>query len=985
MSESRKPGGTANIHEGKMRSKSHSWTEVITSTNDKHEYNITKKTSRRRRLHHQHRNMQGDDVDDTPSSLYSRRPRRFNLLSLLPLTTNPKTDINGQRTPIPFRIEIEMSAWLAWYYNSNQHNNTRTNILPHLQERFDACSRYNHQPMDFRFSMRDSKFSPLNAAAEFFHAYNSNNNNNNNNNAVSFVNDTNIYPEGSLLDDLQEILNVSTRPHAVIGSARSTVSSAVSYMTSAFMVPQISSSSTAAYLDNKDIHRFFARTITTNTGDAAAMALYLHFLNVTHVSILYINDEYGNDFHSDLLRELQSFNINTISQPYNDVSTEQSVKYLAASQIRYIIALLNPSSWTSVIRLADQYEIIGRPEYFWIFGESSLQFISSSFQIDRVSDGALARALHGSAVISVMEQPYEPFDIELLNFSQDELRRSMYINEHEEPEIFNNFTFSIPSRTVYQYFTYDAVTAMMLAACETPITDDEDYSSVSGLRIYEQLMRTEFQGVSGPVAFQPTTGTRKSEGLKYGVRNIQFPDHLTTDKFYKVSAGLAHIVSIMTNTTSLPALSSSSPPVDTVSPFFFASNTTTPPLSLPPLDHDLNLITPAVRIFGLLLSGAVMFVSLFWISWTLMHRTKDVVKASQPIFLCQICIGTFIIASAVIPMGMQEPTSRHGLDVACMATPWLISVGFVTTFSALFTKTWRLNRLFHSSRNFRRVVIRPKDVVLPFVILMIVNCSIMLAWTLHAPLIWERQQIANYDKYGRHVESVGWCVPSNTQNTTAIYLVLVVAINISVLVFANYQAYIARNIPSEFSESTYIAVAMGSLLEIFIIGIPLLFMSSSDPSISYLIRSILATVTSLSALFPIFLPKYIRRNINKRYHDAVVTATGFAPRSEGSVHMGFNSRTLSIAVDSEAKDDLDALGCGRGVSKIERNHDYFKEMETSFAKKTSRASFTTSSGRPTVQFVDNISNIPSCERSIRRYSMPVTPTEVGRQAFVEKF
>lgn len=942
---------------------------IRSAEHNNNEYNFTKIISRYWRLQHNQRNrrvVQEGNIDDEiiQRNQAGRRSRRFNLLSLLPLTTNPTTDINGQRTPIPFRIEIEMSAWLAWYYNSNQHNVTRSNILPHLQERFATCN------IDFRYTMRDSKFSPLSASMEFFNAYTGTSQS-----VVSQLNNTNIYPEGSLLDDLQEILNESTkeqrdglsRPQAVIGSARSAVSSAISYMTSAYMVPQISSSSTATYLNNKDVYRSFARTITTNAGDAAAMARYLYYLNVTHVSILYINDGYGNDFHSYLVKELQSFHIATLSEPYNDLSIEQSVKHLAESLTKYVIALLNPSNWKSVLRLADQYEIIGRPDYFWIFGESSLQFVSGSFQLDRNSELTLARALHGSAVISVVEQPYEPFDAALMNFSQDELRRSLYISRHEEPEIFNNYSFPTPSRNVYQYFTYDAVTAMMIAACETPITDEEDYSSISGHRIYEQLMRTEFQGVSGHVAFDPTTGTRRSEGLRYGVRNIQFPDNLINNNFYTVLAALTHIVTISANTTiSFP---SSLEHVEVVSPFFFASNTTIPPQSLPPLDHDLNLIPPAVRVFGTLLGGSVMLISLLWLTWTLMHRNKDVVKASQPIFLCQICIGTFIIASAVIPMGMQEPTSQHGLNIACMATPWLVSVGFVTTFSALFTKTWRLNKLFRSSRNFQRIVIRPKDVIIPFLVLMIANFAIMLAFTLHAPLVWERQLVANYDKYGRSVESVGWCVPSNTRNTT-IYLVFVVAINISVLLFANYQAYIARDLPSEFSESTFIAVAMGSLLEVFILGIPVLFVSSSDPSMSFLIRSILAAVTSLSALLPIFLPKYIRRSINKRYHDAVLASTGSAPRSNVSVHMGMNSRTLSLAVDSEARDELDALGSGRGVSKIERNHDYFKEMEASFVKKSSRASFT--NGGNTVQFAEHLSNLPSCERINRRYSMPLT-------------
>jgi hypothetical protein len=874
-----------------------------------------------------HRNTQQEDGDDFNSTTNTDRTRRFNFLSLLPLTTDPSTDVTGKRLPIEFRINVEISGWLAYYHYTNQSSNLN-NVAPDVHNRLASCD------IDFHYAMRDSKFSAVNAVREFLDSYDSSNDD-----VPSSFNNTAIYPEGSLLHDLQEILNQSkqqrdgiTRPHAVVGSGRSAVSSAISYMTSAFMIPQISSGSTAAYLDNKDIYTTFARTIPTNSGDAKAMALYLHHLNVTHVGNIFINDGYGNDYHLDLARELSSFNITVFPQPYDDLSIEQSVKQLAASQFKYIIALLNPSNWKTVIRLANKYQIIGRPDYFWIFEQ--LQFISASFQLDRVLEADLAQALHGSAVIAISELPYEPFDMALSYFTQNESLRSLYISQHDEPEIFNNYSFPAPSRSIYQYVTYDAVIAMMLAACEAPV--DQEYGNITGAKIYEQLLRTEFEGVSGYVAFDPHTGTRKSNGLIYGVRNIQFPDNLISEDAFHVLVTLTDIATLNGNNSSSTGL------IKTIAPLYFASNTTIPPLPLPLVDIYMNLIPKSIRAFCLSLCGFVMVISIWWILWTYMNREKDVVKASQPIFLCQICIGTFIIASAVIPMSLQEPISNNGLDIACMTTPWLISVGFVTTFSALFTKTWRLNKVFHNSRNLRRVVVRPRDVALPFIILMTINISVLLAWTFDAPLVWERKLVANYDTFGRNVESVGRCVMSDTK-FDVVYLSLIVVINLSVLLFANYQAYIARTLPTEFSESTYITIAMGSLLEVCILGIPLLFLSSSDPTIGFLIRSILATASSLSALLPIFLPKYFQRNINKRYHDAVVAKTGAAPMKSRIVVSGMGNRNLYD--DDVQENDQYATG----VTKIRRNQDYFKEKEASVRKeegsRTIRGLFTIQSSR----------------------------------------
>jgi hypothetical protein len=190
------------------------------------------------------------------------------------------------------------------------------------------------------------------------------------------------------------------------------------------------------------------------------------------------------------------------------------------------------------------------------------------------------------------------------------------------------------------------------------------------------------------------------------------------------------------------------------------------------------------------------------------------------------------------------------------------------------------------------------------------------------------------------------CVASNAIHS-AIYLSLLAIVNLSVLLFANYQAYLARDLPSEFSESTHITIAMGSLLEVFLLGIPLLFVASSDPTINYLIRSILVTVTCLSALLPIFLPKYFQHNVNRRYHEAVVATTGAAPvRSRITVSAASNLgqsipgnislETVRQASDNTINSNNNTLA--RGVSKIRRNQDYFKEQQTSVAQKSERNS-----------------------------------------------
>jgi Trk-type K+ transport system membrane component len=66
------------------------------------------------------------------------------------------------------------------------------------------------------------------------------------------------------------------------------------------------------------------------------------------------------------------------------------------------------------------------------------------------------------------------------------------------------------------------------------------------------------------------------------------------------------------------------------------------------------------------------------------------VRAAQPLFLALVSIGSIVTSSTILPMSMEETTvayGEHGLDMACMAAPWLYFLGMNIAFSALFAKT----------------------------------------------------------------------------------------------------------------------------------------------------------------------------------------------------------------------------------------------------------------------------------------------------------
>jgi len=265
---------------------------------------------------------------------------------------------------------------------------------------------------------------------------------------------------------------------------------------------------------------------------------------------------------------------------------------------------------------------------------------------------------------------------------------------------------------------------------------------------------------------------------------------------------------------------------------------------------------------GYALFSIVSLGSISLLYWTLMNRTSRPVQASQPFFMAMLCIGTVIMASAMIPLSIDDEHSKNNADIACMSIPWLLSIGFCTIFSALFAKTWRLVKIVESAARFRRVTVRVKDVLYPFFGLLMANIIILACWTFIDPLIFRRDVLQD-----AALTSVGRCISSPDAKGDAIpYLVSLAAVNGSMLILANWMAYRSRKVHLEFGESRYIAFIMFSILQAFLIGIPLLFAVIRDPVSYYIVILMLDFIICCSTLCFMFIPKILahRKQLSRK-------------------------------------------------------------------------------------------------------------------------
>jgi hypothetical protein len=100
-----------------------------------------------------------------------------------------------------------------------------------------------------------------------------------------------------------------------------------------------------------------------------------------------------------------------------------------------------------------------------------------------------------------------------------------------------------------------------------------------------------------------------------------------------------------------------------------------------------------------------------------------------------------LIGLSTVTSTFQEDIffNDYALSIICMINIWLLALGVAVTFAVLFCKTWRINKVILGSGGaFRKATIRPRDVLWPMAVLVSLNLVILVAWTIVAPLTWER-------------------------------------------------------------------------------------------------------------------------------------------------------------------------------------------------------------------------------------------------------
>ncbi len=529
--------------------------------------------------------------------------------------------------------------------------------------------------------------------------------------------DTKITPSVAV----DHIVNITSRhpgierlPCAFVGAYRSAVSIATSILTGLWKYPQVSGVSTSADLDDTDQYPLFGRTIPSDHGNAVPIIQYMNeVLGITHLAVLNLNDAFGNSYVKGLRMAVDQhapgIMIHQVPVDEDLVSIRSALRSVKVTQYRYIFAVFfTPKVHDAILMEAYEMGLAGTGNHQWLFADSfdsingrimeansSLHLAYRGVGMLEATGGVAGIGLTGyDKFVARMAEVYNPADQDYLFSLFPKYDDDVYQGSIDS---FTNFL--TPTTSVQAPFLYEATIALGLAACAAVDGD----LNLDGKQHFKKMVNTVFQGINEDVVFDPITGSKDPTYTLYKVTN--YIDQPAED-------GLVRFVESVTHLYREGAW-------EELTPFVYNSGSTTIPMDIPRAIAKNNVVHTGVRVSVLVLCGVVIILGVGLMAWTRRNRLSRVVLASQPFFLHIICIGAVVMACTIIPLSIDHGlVSLQGCTIACISVPWLGTMGFSMTISALFTKTHRINRILNNSNRMQRIKVTIWDVAKPMIFLL---------------------------------------------------------------------------------------------------------------------------------------------------------------------------------------------------------------------------------------------------------------------------
>uniref|UniRef100_A0AAZ3SQN5 G-protein coupled receptors family 3 profile domain-containing protein n=1 Tax=Oncorhynchus tshawytscha TaxID=74940 RepID=A0AAZ3SQN5_ONCTS len=286
----------------------------------------------------------------------------------------------------------------------------------------------------------------------------------------------------------------------------------------------------------------------------------------------------------------------------------------------------------------------------------------------------------------------------------------------------------------------------------------------------------------------------------------------------------------------------------------------------------------SVPLYIILLSttGLAMLMALFFLFFHIKHHNHWVMKKSSPSMNYLIILGTMLACTSVFLYGLDGSLVTDKVFVTlCPIRTYILSVGYTTTFGALFVKTWRVWTIVKNKEIIEKII---KDDQLWIIVggMLLIDLCLLTCWHMVDPL---RRTVEEFSQEsflfvvfqtapgGEDVNTRHFLEHCESTNLTK-WLAIVYGYKGLLMFLGCFLALRTRHAHIHLlDDSKYTRLSMYHVTVMSIIGASGCFLTQYNPNVQLFIMALVVISCCTCTLCLVFLPKLVKIRDNPNQVD----------------------------------------------------------------------------------------------------------------------
>ncbi|CAH3160478.1 unnamed protein product [Porites evermanni] len=287
----------------------------------------------------------------------------------------------------------------------------------------------------------------------------------------------------------------------------------------------------------------------------------------------------------------------------------------------------------------------------------------------------------------------------------------------------------------------------------------------------------------------------------------------------------------------------------------------------PPKDHTIRkielMMSPLPLIVIMWFMAAIGIIcSLSFLYFNISRGKNRIIKMSSPKLNNIIIMGCILCYASIVLLGLDARfLDLQGYGINCNVNTSVFSIGFSLSFGAIFSKTWRVNKIFTAATVNKKMAIKDPHLLAIVVALLAVDAVFLSCWIIIDPLQAEELK---FEELSRK-EQDAIVIPALYHCTSAYKTKIVaglLAYKGMLVLFGLFLAWETRNVTiPALNDSKYIGMSVYNVVVLGIIGLVVTFAfdGSTHYVVPYAISSFCVIVCTTVTLLLVFVPKVSRK------------------------------------------------------------------------------------------------------------------------------